>query len=188
MANINAPFGLRPVRNGNGNSPRIEKFVVAAGATIYEGSPVCLDGNNQVVQYTNALALTGDMAGVAANYATAGQDVFVYTDPNQVYEIQITGAATVATGDYNAMFQFAANPEAGSATTLTSTASLNIAVAGVTAAGAATATPLRLRSYPRKPSNEIANQNAIVQVQLVPVYHTYGLTFGHTIDTTYTTS
>jgi hypothetical protein len=186
LANVNGAFGLRPVRNGNGNAPRVTKY--AAAATVYEGSPVCFDGNGAIIQYTNALALTGDIAGVAANYATSGQDVYVYTDPNQVYEIQITGAATVAAGDYQAMFRFAANPEAGSAVTFTSTASLDIATAGVTAAGAATATPLRLLSYPRRPNNDITLQNAVVNVMLVPCYTSFGMTMGSAAADTYTTS
>ena len=172
MANINAPFGLRPVKNANGNSPKLTKYVSAA--TVYEGSPVCVNASFQVIAYAEASALAGDFLGVAANYAESGQDVWVYDDPDTEFDIQTTGTA-VAAVDRNLMYIFA-NFAAGSATTKTSTASLDGSTAGVTTVATATAASiLRFVGYPTRPTNETFVANMVVRVKIVPVYHAYGM-------------
>jgi len=172
MANINAPFGLRPVRNANGNAVKVTRYIAAG--TVYEGSPVCLNASFQAAVYTEAAALAGDFLGVCANAATAGQDVWVYDDPDTEFDIQTTGTA-VAAVDRNLMYIFA-NPTAGSSTTNTSTASLDGSTAGVTTIATATAASiLRFVGFPNRPNNEQFVANMVVRVKIVPPYHANGM-------------
>jgi hypothetical protein len=112
MANINKPFGLRPVRTLNGSpyNGAVQKFIVPAayGTSIFIGDPVTLGGtsdsiNNEETKYSTVIkgAKAGVFVGVVVgiqpvygdldvDYAVAGTKVavLVATDPNLVFEIQ----------------------------------------------------------------------------------------------------
>lgn len=86
MANKNQPRGLRP----HGRVLRMRPYV--AGSTIYANAAVSLAADGQV-----DAATSGKLLGVAANYATANQTVFVYDDPQQLFEVE--GDTAVAAAD-----------------------------------------------------------------------------------------
>jgi hypothetical protein len=63
-----------------------------AGSTVYPGDALALASDGQV-----DTATSGKMIGVASNYATVGQSVFVYDDPQQLFEVEADTA--IATTD-----------------------------------------------------------------------------------------
>lgn len=86
MANKNQPRGLVP----HGRVLRVRPYI--AGATIYARAAVTLSADGFV-----DAATSGKLLGVALNYATVGQTVFVYDDPQQLFEIE--GDTAVAAAD-----------------------------------------------------------------------------------------
>ena len=112
MANLNKPFGLRPVRTLNGSpyNGAVQKFIVPSGygTSIFIGDPVTLGGTSDNIdgeetKYPTVIkgAIGGVFVGVVVgivpvygdldvNYAVAGTKVavLVATDPNLVFEVQ----------------------------------------------------------------------------------------------------
>ena len=91
MANANTPFGLRPY----GDLLRVRRYV--AGSTVYPNDPVAMANDGQVDS-----SVTTPLLGVAMNYATAGQDVMVADDPNQLFEVESDEATAAADVGLNA--------------------------------------------------------------------------------------
>lgn len=158
MANLDAPLGFRPVRNESGNVPKLEPFQVSSGVEIFEGAPVCIDGNGEIVAYTDALALAGKVIGVAAHYVSSTQtdrELHVYTDINQEYELQADDATLASKGDSIGRLFRITNPAAGNATTLQSTAEIDASSgASVTGTTAGTLTPIRIERESEQIGNE----------------------------------
>jgi hypothetical protein len=86
MANKNQAMGLRP----HGRELRIRPYV--AGSTIYAGAAVTLSSDGQV-----DAATSGKLLGVAKNYALVNQTVYVYDDPQQLFQVE--GDTAVAVTD-----------------------------------------------------------------------------------------
>lgn len=124
MANVNSPFGLRPVRHLTGGMIRLSEYSIASGysTSLFYGDPVEMTGTGQNI----ALAAPGnaDNIGVfgGCRYVDAqGNQVFskmwpasttateivalVYDDPDIVFECQIS---TVAAGDVGNLVDWAA--------------------------------------------------------------------------------
>jgi hypothetical protein len=110
MANVNTPFGLKPVKSASSKveTGGLEMFYVPASdaTALYIGDPVIKNGSSDaagvagVIRATAAGAITGvvegfmpdgttNMAGYRA--ASTAAYVLVRTDPNQLYEIQEDG-------------------------------------------------------------------------------------------------
>lgn len=128
MANDNAPFGLRPVRNRNGspwNGQTRMYYVDAAddATALFVGDPVVAIGDSNDVELFGCppgslssvvIATAGDgnaITGVITGVVPATADslpyraastqrvVYVCDDPNVVFEIQDEGAGTALTAD-----------------------------------------------------------------------------------------
>lgn len=122
MANVNAPFGLRPVAKlaGSNYMGSVRAYSTAAGdgTALYIGDPVKLAGTGQLIAgqtYSDVTAYSvGDvMAGVvvacAPNYAnteltyraaSTQRIVYVCDDPGAVFEVQdITGGTALTAND-----------------------------------------------------------------------------------------
>lgn len=103
MANIDWPSGLRPVSNGvAGTTPRLRPYNKLAGI-IYEGD-ILYAGEGGVAVYNGTTDANADnLIGVAAHYAgtDAGQEVFVYDDPDQEYLVQVDDASISTTTNLN---------------------------------------------------------------------------------------
>lgn len=145
MANVDTPFGLRPVRyiSGAPYNGAVEHFSTATGdgTAIYVGDPVKLSGTSQtiggVVYRDVDQAATGDVVvGVVVAVLPATRDSLIYraastqrilavaTDPMLLFEIQEVSGGTALTANdigLNADFVVAA----GSATTGQSGVELN---------------------------------------------------------------
>lgn len=92
MANTDKPNGFRPVDEIY--QPR--KWPAAASQTIAVGDMVYLDSAGRV---NIALSSTADVMGVAATpvaSSSAGDDIFVYDNPAQHYEGQMSGNGALA--------------------------------------------------------------------------------------------
>jgi len=96
MANVNNKFGFRLSRK-RGKCVESNPYTAAAGADIPEGSPVKLQANGSVAVYA---AGDGKILGVAAATWKDGSihPVFVYDDPESVFEGQATTFSSVDVG------------------------------------------------------------------------------------------
>lgn len=106
MANVNSPFGFRPVGTIGSETynGRIETFYVSAATAIGLGDPVALsgglsaDGFPIAVRATSTAKIVGVMVGVQPLYggdlsvtwrkASTAMYIRVDTDPNTIYEVQ----------------------------------------------------------------------------------------------------
>jgi hypothetical protein len=91
MPNRDMPQGFQP----KGRVLRLNAY--QAGGTIYPGDAVTLSSAGQVTAASASTALVG----VAASYATSGEDVLVFDDPNQLFEGQADDATIDAQTDIN---------------------------------------------------------------------------------------
>lgn len=122
MANIDAPFGLRPVGylNGSSYNGQARKYYVPAsdGTALYIGTPVKLGGSADPLGYypsVTAASSTNTLIGVVVGvdpvegagasqanstlYRAASTERYVYVadDPNIVFEIQEVDTGTTLT-------------------------------------------------------------------------------------------
>lgn len=132
MANLNTPFGLRPVQ-GVGNTPYndgVRQYAVPSGdaTAIFIGDPVKLVGTSQFINgqtFANvAQAATGDiMVGVVVGVLQETRDSLIYRaastqrillvndDPNALFEVQQVSTGTPLTANdigFNVNFVVAA--------------------------------------------------------------------------------
>jgi hypothetical protein len=109
MANVNAAFGLVPVRHMSGNVPRANKYTIASGLAenIFTGDLCIIDANGQVTPHTaTEVNNIGVFAGVSytasdgsyvySQYWPTGTTAtniiaYIYDDPYTVYKIQSAG-------------------------------------------------------------------------------------------------
>ncbi len=178
MANVDAAIGLSPVRmpgapyNGN-----VEIFCVpATDSTItYLGAPIKLAGDadaDGIPTATTATTSGDNVVGVcvgvlpvqatdpAYRLASTLRYILVNTDPNTIYEIQVTGTALTSTMIGNVCDW--ATPTTGTAATGRSLVEANLST--VSAAGDGTEDFTILRLVPRA-DNEIG-ADAKIQVRL----------------------
>jgi hypothetical protein len=101
MANANRPSGLRPYEEVLRESPYV------AGGTVYPGDIVRMNSSGQIVA---ASADTTANIGVAASYATSGNEVKVWDDPDQKFVCQADsgGSVSIAQTDCNLNYQIVA--------------------------------------------------------------------------------
>lgn len=94
MANVNSPFGLRPVGNGvAGTAPRITKYTRSTTGAIGEGAVVHLAATGPAVAADNTM--DPGVIGVTAHFVgTNDTEVYVYDDPNQEFIVQGDSAVT----------------------------------------------------------------------------------------------
>jgi hypothetical protein len=118
MANVDSPFGLRPVRHISGApyNGAVQEFSTAAGnaTAIFIGDPVTITGaaqtiDGQVYQDVAQAVTTGVVDGVvvgvkavtheSAPYRLASTQriLFVATDPDLIFEIQEVSGGTALT-------------------------------------------------------------------------------------------
>lgn len=100
MANVDHPHGLVPVMSRFKDTPRMTKYYASVTTAIFRGDPVCINASGRVHSLTT---VTGDteIVGVAANYNAAGttptEQIWVYDDPDTIFEIQSDGATDPST-------------------------------------------------------------------------------------------
>jgi len=141
LANRDFPSGLRPLRNQNGSAPMVESLPCVT-TVLYEGALLFLSGGavGKVQMYTSSVLITTGLGlqviGVAAEPKAAGASkttVLVYTDPQQLYEIQSDDATVDSNSDALGLNFAVVAPNAGNATTGRSISELDGNSAGVVA-------------------------------------------------------
>lgn len=97
MANTHNARGFVPIRGYGGNEPRLRRYKANVTTDIFRGDLVSLATAGTVF---STVTTTGSatVVGVAANRikhgdSTTSQDIWVYDDPNQDFELQDDGAA-----------------------------------------------------------------------------------------------
>lgn len=181
-----APTGLVPIfhPSGLGRPTMLNDAITAATTqTIYKGTPVLLTTSGLIVPMSDPTwdAAADDIYGVfdgieytdsdgrrrVANHWTGPTTVFspadmwvyVWTDPDIVYEIQADGSvAQTALGD---QFNFAASPDSGSSVTGLSTAKL-----AATPVGAGNQGYVRAVNLGRAVNNAWGDAFTVLQVQI----------------------
>lgn len=120
MANVNAPFGLRPVRSANGQpytgAVRIYSVPASDGTAIFIGDAVKLVGTSQIINGSPladvAQAASGDvMVGVVVGVLQDTRDSLTYRaastqrrllvadDPDLLFEVQQSNSGTALTAN-----------------------------------------------------------------------------------------
>lgn len=106
MANVNAPFGFKPVKSASGGtSVTVNYYKVASGSLrIGKGDLLNLNSSGFVARETSAVAV-GPWIGVSmvdTGGVTAAGGIFipVCDDPQAIYEVQASTAA-IAQTDFN---------------------------------------------------------------------------------------
>ena len=122
MANVDAPYGLKPVRHATGGEIRSESYPIATGypTSIFTGDPVLQHTDGSIIiavgtAGTPSVQSFGVFGGVSYTDATGAQvfkpywpasttatniKAVIYTDPNIVFAIQsdATGVAAADVG------------------------------------------------------------------------------------------
>ncbi len=95
MANINAPFGFKPVLT-DGKQSRVTRYLKTAGAAIFPGDCVQLVAAGTV----SVAGVTGTILGVAAEYKAAADagEIAVYDDPSATFVAQMSTFALADVG------------------------------------------------------------------------------------------
>lgn len=95
MANVDRIYGFRLFKNA-GREIRAVKYTKTAGAAIYPGDAVKLIAAGTVSKFAQG---DGKVLGVCAEYATsAATEIYVYDDPQALFEAQITTFAAADVG------------------------------------------------------------------------------------------
>lgn len=150
MANTHNARGLKPLRGSNGGEPRMRKYLANVTTDIFQGDVVQLLAAGTVKTITTT---TGNsfVLGVAANAIdasdyTTNQELWVFDDPDQEYEITDDGAAaTLSAADVGATFAMILT----TGNTITGISKQEI---DASASGAATTDPLILQGFKTGPN------------------------------------
>jgi hypothetical protein len=87
-------YGFRPVIKGMGKDCIPKRYPVAASATIAIGDPVTLDTAGRVtVAVDSSSAFLLGVAATSVTSATVGDPIFVWDDPDMIFEAMVTTGA-----------------------------------------------------------------------------------------------
>jgi hypothetical protein len=178
MPNVDAPFGLRPVRyfSGAPYNGAAEKFFVPStdNTAIYIGGLVRIAGSadaNGIMTVTGNVATGNPVAGVVVGIEAESRDsttyrvastnryVYVATDPNLLFECQCEGTLTATMiGNAADLTSFT------SGSTVTGLSSMEVNLATVSASGDGTEDVV-IWGVKQTPDNEIgAHANVLVRL------------------------
>ena len=94
MANNDYPHGLNAVMSKVHDTPRMSQYLAGTTTAIFRGDVLTLKTNGRVARTTTP-AGADNIIGVSNNYIAAGvappADVWVYDDPDTIFEIQSDG-------------------------------------------------------------------------------------------------
>jgi hypothetical protein len=136
MANVDNPRGLKPLRTPGGGDIRLRKYAANVTTDVFQGDVVQMLASGRIATITTTTG-SDKIVGVAANYIDASdsgtaQDIWVYDDPGQEFEIQDDGAsATPSAAVVGATFAMVITT--GNTTTGYSKHELDASAAGVAA-------------------------------------------------------
>ena len=179
MANIDSPNGMRAVKAKYGTAPERRKYLVKASTAIYEAQPVCFNTTGNIVAFTTTLAIKGQVAGVADEYVSTTQtdrSIYVYDDPNQLFEMQSDSADLTVLTDYLGKLFLFTNATTGHTTLLHSKAEIT-GSSGTSVLGTLATQIQSIQIV--KESDDIGNTKKILhsryQVRFMPQVHQFGV-------------
>jgi hypothetical protein len=94
-ANADNPNGCKPAGLFGQLAEPFQPFETAAAQTIVEGDPVKLDGSGQIVIGTATDSTLLGFARTAVTASSAGDLIYVYSDPLTVFECQCSGTFAI---------------------------------------------------------------------------------------------
>lgn len=180
MANTDAPFGLRALRNLIGKTPALREYTADAGGShIYEGALVMVipgSGTDDETIDVWAAASANPILGVAAQArltTDTERTLAVYVDPDQEYEIQVDDGTFTHESDYVGSYLTLTGVGSGDSDTNQSIMEVDGSVAGA-AASTTTAVVLGV-SKSRDPENsDYSSANPNVVVTISAKQHVFG--------------
>jgi hypothetical protein len=95
QANVDNPNGCKPA-NLYGGVASFHVYDAAAAQTIREGDPVKLDHEGRVAIATATDSVLLGFARTAVTASTAGDDIYVYDDPNEIFQCQCSAAFKIS--------------------------------------------------------------------------------------------
>ena len=144
MANIDTPVGARPYEGALRCTP------YESGGTVYPGDIVKLNSSGKVVVGTAGAAALG----VAATYASAtDKEIMVWDHPDQKFEIQDDGSATLSQASVGLNFDILAT--AGDSSYIRS----RMELAANSGATTPSTLPLRLLGFGREANSDTSTVN-----------------------------
>ncbi len=161
MANVNAPYGLRPVKSSAGTD-RINYYPLAsASARVYEGDLLTLSSGSVIkATTTSGVTLIGVAAANSGAIVAGGVSSFaIYDDPQQIFSMQ--AASAVAQSQVGVNYAFV-SASATAGTNLLSIEALDIATQTA-------ACPLFLLGLVNAPDN-VSGNFARVHVKIATHY------------------
>ena len=168
MANLDSAFGFRPVRMLNGGKIPMHKYANKGATTaIFQGDRVALQGADGRLLRIATTTPNVDCIGVAANYiasGTAGQDVWVYDDPNTVFEVQSDGTTDT---DHNDYIGSVAACIAGTGNTTSGLGADEIDASSITSSGTATNNVVKIIGVSAKANNDSSLSHCVMEVLLM---------------------
>jgi hypothetical protein len=178
MANVDAPFGLRAIRNLMGKTPALREYTCdAGGSNIYEGSIVyVIAGTGTDDEVVDIWDGTTDvpLLGVAAHKrltADSERTLAVYVDVDQEYEVQVDDGSLTHESDYVGSHFTVTNATGGTAATNQSITE----VTGASGQAAADADNVLLGvSKSRDPEVDYTTANPTIIVKIAHARHIFG--------------
>lgn len=186
MAQLDFPSGLRALRNVNGSAPRVQ-VMDCVTTVLYDGALALLSSTGLVSMPTASTmtsALAKKIVGVFAQGKAAGaascegskSKVLVYTDPQQLYEIQSDDAtvSTLAKSIGGVFPLVATSANAGNTTTLRSTSEIDGSAVAATVFSNTTNTEFLQCIAIKKVIDDVANASwRKLVVKISPKAHIY---------------
>jgi len=139
MANVDNARGFKVLRGSNGGEPRMRRYKANVTTDVFQGDVVQMLAAGTVKSITTTTG-AATVIGVAANRVDASvqatsQDLWVYDDPDQEFEVQDDGeAATPSQASVGATFALILGT--GNTTTGLSRQEIDASAAGVSATDA----------------------------------------------------
>lgn len=162
MANNDNPHGLTAVRMLNGGKIPCRRYICATTSAIGQGDVVTLRAAGKVASLKTTGGAT-NVIGVAANYTATSGYVWVYDDPDTVFEIQSDGTtdpgSTTAQG-------LVGNNGPFIISTYNTTTKISKHELDYSAVTTGTADPLKIIGYDNQVNNDITLAHARFHVLL----------------------
>lgn len=160
MANVHNARGFIAIRGSNGGEARMRKYNANVTTDVFKGDVVQLLASGRVKSITTTTG-NGFILGVAANRVDASvsaspQEIWVYDDPDQEFEVTDDGAAaTLSASDVGATFALILTT--GNTTTGMSKQELD-----ASASGAATTDAVLLEGFKTSPAVAIGKYSSAI--------------------------
>lgn len=160
MANVDHPHGLKPVMQLGGGPVPCHVYEANVTTAIFQGDVVTIrtDGRCDTLKTASG---ANNIIGVAANYVEAGTtpaaDLWVYDDPNTIFEVQSDGTTDPGETTAQAAIGATANLVLTTGNTSTGLSKHELDYSDI---GTDTTAPLRIYGYHKQIDNDKTKAHA----------------------------